>query len=238
MFCVLQDKFILYKRKEDNLHFIAETITNGKGQEEYNMMTTETAISTRDVRIGSKFTYNPIGNIYKIPKEELGTEEDQIFTTEDLGWRLDVIGKQFCLVSESVTSQKLNLKYVKDKELAIRLLNSVAVECYSNPKVADKVCCMNEAIYNKIADVNKPVKGNAAYWLASSYIKEIDGLYEPYIRWVNTKQCIYNSKMSMSDNVISYESKLPIRIVVFLKPGVRFYKIRTSDGDEKIAIKK
>lgn len=203
-----------------------------------NPMTSETAISTLDIKIGDRFNYNPIGKVYTIPGKLLGTGEDVTFATEKLGWRIDVIDKRLCLVSESVTSQKLNLRYVKDKNLAIQLLNRIAKECYTDPEVALEVRCINEPMFKKLKDVNRPVREDEAYWLSTIYWKECEDTYRNFIRWVNNKQWICSCKMSVADDIVNYNCELPIRVVVFLKPGLRFSKIRLEDGKKVLRVKR
>lgn len=188
------------------------------------------AIASNLVSVGDRVYYNPIEKVYRVPEK---ITEKQTFKTEKLGWRIEVINKKLCLVSDNVTSQELLLKDVKDASDAIDVLNSIAAECYTNPNVAQRVRSVNEEILDKLSERSKRPENRKKYWLSSLYLKYDEGEIVNYMKWVTKKGRVTKCRINTMDDSYVYECKMGIRIAVYLKPEVKVFRQKRIDSNGK-----
>lgn len=186
------------------------------------------------IKRGDAFFYEPVEQTCSLPQNIFSKPQEQKFVAENLQWKLDIINNSFCLVSNNATSQKLDLKGIKDSKTAKKVLNIISANCFTDPKVAFKVCCMDEAIFNRLAECNKITQNANPYWLASSCSKYTEGVYEDYIRWVDSKEKVCSLKINTAeDEHIEYNCKLGFRVVAFLEPDVKVSLIKKQIGGGK-----
>ena len=107
--------------------------------------------------VGAKITWNDFEkkkgeNAYKVESSKSGAEEDQIFETEELGWRIwDYDGTTIRIISEKPTTKTLTLNGAVGYNNGVNIVNEICRQCYGQYKSNDKT----ERIGIKVANLRR-----------------------------------------------------------------------------------
>lgn len=200
-------------------------------------ITLRDAVALKKLQIGDSVYYAPKVRKYTVPKDVMKNAPKQTFETEQLEWKFDIIDGNICIVSDMVTSQELILENVKDCYLAVKTLNGIAQKCYGGSKASIGAYCINKSMFAQLSQCNMPTKGKKKYWLADASYEYWEGLHEFYMSWITQNGYVARSKINDINSQQVYESKMGLRVVVFLNPKFTFYqKYKKGENGQRIWI--
>lgn len=159
-------------------------------------MTLEEKFLMGQIKIGdSVFGYKPNRRQIIINKEKNGLENTIFQTEETGGYRLAVVAKQFVLVGNSRTKQKLIFRGEVGYNNSSEILKKVA-DCYSSKQFhATGICLKKEDYFSLPRNIRKKM---GMFWVDNpEEIKRVEGNVEYVLRYICTETAnnavMYNS---------------------------------------------
>lgn len=195
------------------------------------IITLDEAFRKGEIKLGDYFEYNPIPEKYVLKKELTGWYKNQVFTTEELKWRIDKISKDIILIADNPTTAKVFLKGKTAYRSGTGAISPFCHQLYLDPDIAYRATCITGRVQDNMDKCH--VRNMSKYWL--EYCITFGSGYNGDT--CLAIECICNGKcygyVYVYSNGRDYSEALSVRPVVFLKPDAQMIKDTNSDGSKE-----
>lgn len=185
-------------------------------------MTLEEAKRQGIVKIGDFIDYKPIPESLVLRQKQTGWEEEQRFQTEELGWRLDKIGRDLVLIAARPTKDLFLLEEARDKPLkGVNAIKEICKQLYTNPNFIQRAVPLGYEIQEGVV--------SNCHIIDASYLHVIDAFGKT--KYVLTRDIpLFYNNMGLLYEAYNGTGYLGVRPMIYLKSNIQLVE---GSGTEK-----